>query len=179
MQSLKPPRNLNWLQFGHFHNCQGINLYFQSRLFHDLHNNILHAAHIQSYVTYWRLFSVSWYCGPDNPHTTQCKLCGHKLCIPVRDLCVFALPSLWDALTDLTVKFNVFAAHHLFAEVFHGWMLDPARRYNVTILVKSSSSNFSHTKQKRLASDYGSDRGSLLKLVTCSILHAFIHSLSL
>ena len=82
VKSLKPPRSLNRLQFGHFCNWQDNNPYFQSRLFNDLHNNISHASHIQSYVTYWRLFSVSWYCGPDNLYTTHCKLCGHKISIP-------------------------------------------------------------------------------------------------
>ena len=98
---------------------------------------------------------------------------------PVQGLCAFALPPLWDSLTDLTVKFNAFVVHHRFAELFHDWMLHPAKRYNVTLLVKSSSSHFSHAKQKQLASDYDSDRESLLKLVTCSVLDAVMHSLSL
>ena len=59
---MKTPKHLNRLQFGHFRNWHDINPYFQSVLFSDLHNNITHASHIQSYVTYWRLFSVSWYC---------------------------------------------------------------------------------------------------------------------
>ena len=81
---------------------------------------------------------------------------------PIQGLSVFALPPLWDSLTDLTVKFNAFAVHHTFSEVFHNWMLDPTKRYNVTLLVKSSSSHFSHAKQKRLASDHDSDRESSL-----------------
>ena len=89
------------------------------------------------------------------------------------------LPPLWDSLTDLTVKFNAFAVHDSFSELSHYWMLDPAKRYNVTLLVNSSSSHFSHAKQKRVASDYDSDRESLLKLVTCTVLDAVTHSLSL
>ena len=81
---------------------------------------------------------------------------------PVQGLCAFALPPLWDSLTDLTVKFNAFAVHHCFSELLYDWVLDPDKRYNVTLLVKSSSSHFSHAKQKRLASDYDSGRESLL-----------------
>ena len=53
----------------------------------------------------------------------------------IQGLCDFALPPLRISLTDLTVKFNPFAVHHAFAEVFHDWMPDPVKRYNVTILV--------------------------------------------
>ena len=71
--------------------------------------------------------------------------------------------------------------HHTFADMFHDWMLTytPAKRYNVTVLVKSAATNFSHAKQKRLALDYDSDRESTLKLVIFSVVHAIIHSLSL
>ena len=98
---------------------------------------------------------------------------------PVQGLCAYALPPLWDSLTDLTVKFNAFAVHHCFAELFHDWMLDPALRYNVTLLVKSSWSNFSHAKQKKTCFRLWLRSWVFAQTGNISCVRAEIHSVSL